>query len=127
MAAKTERPSRAGQHGDEREASRGGMPGDGAGRRDEPGVSGVHPASAGWPEDAMPMRSTADWGHGDRAPEGDEDAGTREPPDRDSAERADAAAEPGISALVKDLRAERDDVRSSPAEASEATGTGTDR
>jgi len=50
----------------------GGMPGEGAGRRDEASGSGVYPASSGqWPDDAV-ARTEGEWGRG-----GD-DAGTSE-------------------------------------------------
>jgi hypothetical protein len=55
-----------------------GLPGGGAGRRDEVGGSGVHPASAGTaPEDSV-IRSPAAWGQGDRGAAGYEDSGSSE-------------------------------------------------
>jgi len=53
-------------------AAGGGMPGQGAGRREKAGGSGVYPASSGsWPDDAV-TRTEGEWGRG-----GD-DAGTSE-------------------------------------------------
>lgn len=61
---------------DERRES--GLPGGGAGRKDEVGGSGVYPASAGKaPEDAE-LKSQAGWGQGDRGPAGAEDSGSSE-------------------------------------------------
>jgi hypothetical protein len=55
-----------------------GLPGGGAGRRDEVGGSGVHPASAGKaPRDAA-IRTPAEWGQGDRGAAGYEDSGESE-------------------------------------------------
>jgi hypothetical protein len=48
---------------------RGGMPGDGAGRREEPGKTGVHPFSEA--DAAMPMRTGGEWGRSDH----EEDSG----------------------------------------------------
>jgi hypothetical protein len=42
---------------------RGGMPGDGAGRREEPGQTGVHPFSEA--DAGMPMRTGGEWGRAD--------------------------------------------------------------
>ena len=47
-----------------------GMPGDGAGRREEPGRTGVHPASAGWPEGDMEIVREGEWGQGEGQHEG---------------------------------------------------------
>ncbi|HET7233701.1 MAG TPA: hypothetical protein VFJ16_27070, partial [Longimicrobium sp.] len=53
-----------------------GTPGDGAGRRDVVGGSGVYPASAGHaPPGAVP-RTQAEWGQGDRGAAGFDDAGS---------------------------------------------------
>ena len=55
-----------------------GVPGGGAGRRDEVEPSGVYPASAGFaPEDAV-IRNQAGWGQGDRGAAGYEDSGQSE-------------------------------------------------
>jgi hypothetical protein len=60
------------------ETRESGLPGGGAGRRDEVGGSGVHPASAGTaPKDAV-IRSPAAWGQGDRGAAGYEDSGSSE-------------------------------------------------
>ncbi len=56
-----------------------GMPGGGAGRRDEVGRSGVFPASSS--EGASPdaeIRPQAAWGQGERGAEGYEDSGESE-------------------------------------------------
>jgi hypothetical protein len=68
------------------EPKRGGMPGDGAGRRDEiGGTTGVHPFSETDSAEAadMPIRTGAEWGQGERGAAGYEDAGESElsPPD----------------------------------------------
>jgi hypothetical protein len=58
---------------------RAGMPGDGAGRRDEiGGKSGVYPFSEAPPDLDAPVRTEAEFGQGDRGPEGYNDAGTSE-------------------------------------------------
>jgi hypothetical protein len=59
--------------------SESGMPGGGKGRRDEPGQSGVYPASAaeGAAGDA-PLRGQAEWGQGERGAAGYEDSGSSE-------------------------------------------------
>ena len=58
---------------------RGGMPGDGAGRRDEiGGKSGVYPFSEAPQDLDAPVRTGAEFGQGDRGPEGYDDAGTSE-------------------------------------------------
>jgi hypothetical protein len=57
-----------------------GMPGDGAGRRDEiGGKTGVYPFNDA-PSDLgdAPVRTGAEWGQGERGPEGYNDAGTSE-------------------------------------------------
>lgn len=55
-----------------------GLPGGGAGRRDEAGGSGVYPQSApNVPEDAV-TRGLQSWGQGERGPEGYYDAGASE-------------------------------------------------
>jgi tRNA(Ser,Leu) C12 N-acetylase TAN1 len=63
----------------EAEAKReSGLPGGGAGRRDEVGGSGVYPASAGYaPADAV-IRTPAAWGQGERGGAGYEDSGPSE-------------------------------------------------
>jgi hypothetical protein len=59
---------------------RTGMPGDGAGRRDEiGGKSGVYPFTDAPPGlDDAPVRRGAEWGQGERGPDGYYDAGTSE-------------------------------------------------
>jgi hypothetical protein len=58
---------------------RGGMPGDGAGRRDEiGGKTGVYPWSDAPPDLDAPVRTEAEFGQGDRGAEGYDDAGTSE-------------------------------------------------
>ncbi len=56
-----------------------GMPGGGAGRRDETGLSGVYPASQaeGAAGDA-PLRGEEEWGQGERGAAGYEDSGSSE-------------------------------------------------
>jgi putative phosphoribosyl transferase len=55
-----------------------GLPGDGRGRRDEVGGSGVHPASAGPAPAGSVIRTQATWGQGGRGAEGATDAGASE-------------------------------------------------
>jgi hypothetical protein len=56
-----------------------GMPGDGAGRRDViGGKSGVYPFNDAPPGLDAPVRTGAEFGQGDRGPEGYNDAGTSE-------------------------------------------------
>jgi hypothetical protein len=58
---------------------RGGMPGDGAGRREEiGGKTGVYPFSEAPSDLDAPVRTEAEFGQGDRGPEGYNDAGTSE-------------------------------------------------
>jgi hypothetical protein len=58
---------------------RAGMPGDGKGRRDViEGKSGVYPFSDAPPDLDAPVRTGAEFGQGDRGPEGYNDAGTSE-------------------------------------------------
>lgn len=61
-----------------------GMPGDGAGRREEAGGSGVYPASGPLPEGDVPVRGQQGWGQGSSGPAGYDDSGSSEPspPDR---------------------------------------------
>ena len=74
MSESRDRDARAPE--DERRES--GLPGGGAGRKDEVGGSGVYPASAGKaPKDAE-LKSQAAWGQGDRGPAGAEDSGSSE-------------------------------------------------
>ncbi len=63
----------------EEEQRESGMPGGGAGRRDEPGRSGVYPASRseGATGDA-PLRGESEWGQGERGAAGYEDSGESE-------------------------------------------------
>jgi hypothetical protein len=63
---------------EEEEPGAAGMPGDGAGRREEPGRTGVHPASAGWPEGDMELVREGEWGQGERGLAGYEDHGESE-------------------------------------------------
>ncbi len=56
-----------------------GMPGDGKGRRDEVGKSGVYPASGPLPDDPNARyQGEASWGQGDRGAAGYQDSGTSE-------------------------------------------------
>jgi hypothetical protein len=74
MTTKRRQPER-----DEKNRPRAaGMPGDGAGQREEPGRTGVHPASAGWPEGEMELVREGAWGQGDRGLAGYEDHGESE-------------------------------------------------
>jgi hypothetical protein len=57
----------------------GGMPGGGVGRIDEiGGTTGVHRFDEDEAHDDMPVRTAAEWGQGERGPEGYDDAGTSE-------------------------------------------------
>lgn len=58
---------------------RRGMPGDGKGRTEQPGRSGVYPASGPLPPDDAPVRTEAEWGQGERGAAGANDAGGSEP------------------------------------------------
>jgi hypothetical protein len=65
---------------------RGGMPGDGAGRRDETGISGIYPLSASEGADPnAPIVAEPAFGQGDRGAAGYNDSGDSEtiivPPD----------------------------------------------
>ena len=64
---------------DDEERRESGMPGGGAGRRDETGRSGVYPASSaeGATGDA-PIRGESEWGQGERGAAGYEDSGESE-------------------------------------------------
>jgi hypothetical protein len=64
---------------DDEERRESGMPGGGAGRRDEPGHTGVYPASSaeGAAGDA-PLVGEEEWGQGERGAEGYEDSGSSE-------------------------------------------------
>lgn len=66
------------------EQQRSGMPGDGAGRRDEVGGSGVYPASGPLPEGDLPVRGQQGWGQGASGPAGYDESGSSElsPPER---------------------------------------------
>ncbi len=56
-----------------------GMPGGGAGRRDEVGPTGVYPMSGGIPPGKHPeIRTPAAWGQGERGAKGYDDAGGSE-------------------------------------------------
>lgn len=61
---------------DERRES--GLPGGGAGRKDEVGRSGVYPASGPYPEGNAEIREQASWGQGERGAAGYEDHGGSE-------------------------------------------------
>jgi len=68
------------------DAQRGGMPGDGAGRREEPGDTGVYPFSEAPADEAdAPVRTGAEWGQGEAGPGGYEDSGSSEiiPPNQE--------------------------------------------
>ncbi len=64
---------------EQKQGQKGGMPGDGKGRVDETGHSGVYPvsASAGASGDA-PLQGEASWGQGDRGAAGYDDHGSSE-------------------------------------------------
>jgi hypothetical protein len=74
-----EQPREEEQPQEPEEQRESGMPGGGAGRRDEPGKSGVYPASQaeGASPDA-PLRGQAEWGQGERGAAGSEDSGSSE-------------------------------------------------
>lgn len=55
-----------------------GLPGGGAGRKDEVGKSGVYPASGPYPEGNAELRGQASWGQGERGAAGYEDHGSSE-------------------------------------------------
>ncbi len=56
-----------------------GIPGGGAGRRDEPGHTGVYPVSSAEGASAeAPLRGEAEWGQGERGAAGYEDSGSSE-------------------------------------------------
>ncbi len=64
---------------DQDDAARGGMPGDGAGRRDETGTSGVYPLSASQGASGnAPIIGEEAWGQGDRGAAGYSDSGDSE-------------------------------------------------
>ncbi len=56
-----------------------GMPGGGAGRREEASGSGVYPASGPPPPANAPYQGMASWGQGERGATGYEDSGRSEP------------------------------------------------
>lgn len=59
--------------------TKGGVPGDGAGRKDEPGRTGVYPLSASSEADPnAPIISEGALGQGDRGEQGYEDSGDSE-------------------------------------------------
>lgn len=61
---------------DQRES---GRPGGGQGRRDEPGRTGVYPASqAEGASPAAPLRGESEWGQGERGAAGYEESGSSE-------------------------------------------------
>jgi hypothetical protein len=55
-----------------------GVPGEGQGRRDEVGRSGVYPASGPLPPSEADIQSMPSWGQGERGAAGYEDSGTSE-------------------------------------------------
>ncbi len=57
----------------------GGMPGGGVGRREDPGQTGVWPASAADAPDAAAVRSEGAWGRGAGGGENQTEAGSSEP------------------------------------------------
>lgn len=60
-------------------SQRGGMPGDGAGRRDDTGISGVYPLSASQGADPnAPIVTEPAFGQGDRGAAGYNDSGDSE-------------------------------------------------
>lgn len=63
------------QRDDDRES---GLPGGGAGRRDEVRGSGVYPASAANAPEGAELRNQAGWAQGDRGAAGYEDPGSSE-------------------------------------------------
>jgi len=80
--------------GDPRRES--GLPGGGAGRRDEVGPTGVHPMSAGIPKDKhLEIRTPAAWGQGERGAAGYEDSGGSELIYRDGQLLGGTTAGPG--------------------------------
>jgi hypothetical protein len=58
---------------EEEQQDRGGMPGDGVGRREETGHSGVYPASGPPPPGDAEVRGQASWGR-ERGAEGQDEA-----------------------------------------------------
>ena len=75
MASETDDTKATGAGG----GQRGGMPGDGAGRIEETGHSGVYPvSSSGGAGGEAPIRGEASWGQGERGAAGYEDHGTSE-------------------------------------------------
>ncbi len=55
-----------------------GVPGEGQGRTEQPGRTGVYPASGPLPPDDAPLRTEAEWGQGERGAAGANDAGSSE-------------------------------------------------
>ncbi len=80
---------------DEGSAAHAGMPGDGAGRREDVRGSGVYPMSGPEPSADAPLQPEGSWGQGDEGVRGYQDSGTSEviPPGA----RGDAAEETGGS------------------------------
>ncbi len=75
----SENENRPGGPQQEGPRSGSGKPGDGKGRRDEVGRSGVYPVSGPWPEDPnAKIIGEASWGQGDRGAAGYEDSGGSE-------------------------------------------------
>ena len=74
MAKKKKTNSRGRESDEARRES--GLPGGGAGRRDEVGPTGVYPMSGGLPPGKHPeIRTPASWGQGERGAAGYEDSG----------------------------------------------------
>ena len=61
-----------------KEKSESGLPGGGAGRKDEVGRSGVYPMSGPHPPSDAEIRGQASWGQGERGAAGYEDHGSSE-------------------------------------------------
>ncbi|MDP8905393.1 MAG: hypothetical protein M3N29_08785 [Chloroflexota bacterium] len=101
-----------GHHENEHEQGRGGMPGDGAGRREETGKSGVHPLSGAEADADMPARTPAEWGQGIAGAAGYEDAGASEiqPPRRPAASGSIGRNDAAEDSAPADLATDRTDV-----------------
>lgn len=68
----------SGQEEDKAKRRESGLPGGGAGRKDEVGRSGVYPASGPYPSGSAEFRGQASWGQGERGAAGYEDHGSSE-------------------------------------------------
>lgn len=93
---------------DDRSSPESGAPGGGAGRRDEVGGSGVHPASSGQAPADAEIRTPASWGQGDRGAAGYEDSGDSELFFYDAEPRA-AGVEPEVAAGIDQEEAGEDE------------------